>query len=149
TRRCASRGRRRAIAGIPATGLPACRSPSRRGAPASPSAKITRSLAGLRSSPSGRAPAGPRPDRHARARCPGSARYYVHRNHYPRTDEVPMRLTTTLLGCCLLSLSCGVAHAAPKDDLHDAFAKFLKVKSFRATITDLKKGEQVSSMEFV
>jgi hypothetical protein len=60
-----------------------------------------------------------------------------------------MRLTKSLSSCLLLSLSCGIAHAAPKDELHDAFVKFLQSKSFRATITDLKKGEQVSSMEFV
>lgn len=60
-----------------------------------------------------------------------------------------MRLTTSLLSCVVLSLSCAIAHAAPKDELHDAFVKFLQAKSFRATITDLKKGRQVSSMEFV
>jgi hypothetical protein len=60
-----------------------------------------------------------------------------------------MRLTPSMLSCVLLSLSCGVAHAAPKDELHDAFVKFLQAKSFRATITDLKKGELVSNMEFV
>lgn len=60
-----------------------------------------------------------------------------------------MRLTTSMLSCVLFSLACGIANAAPKDELHDAFVKFLQAKSFRATITDLKKGEQVSSMEFV
>ena len=54
-----------------------------------------------------------------------------------------------LLCGLLLSLSSGVAGAAPKDELHDAFVKFLQAKSFRATITDLGKGQQVSSMEFV
>jgi hypothetical protein len=60
-----------------------------------------------------------------------------------------MRLTIPMLSGLMLVLSCGIANAAPKDELHDAFVKFLQVKSFRATITDLKKGEQVSSMEFV
>jgi outer membrane lipoprotein-sorting protein len=54
-----------------------------------------------------------------------------------------------LLASLSLALCCTVANAAPKDELHAAFAKFLKIQSFRATITDLKKGEQVSQMEFV
>jgi hypothetical protein len=65
------------------------------------------------------------------------------------TKRKTMRLTISLLSGLMLVLSCGIANAAPKDELHDAFVKFLLVKSFRATITDLKKGEQVSSMEFV
>lgn len=60
-----------------------------------------------------------------------------------------MRPIAYLPTCLALALCCGIAHAAPKDELHAAFAKFLKVQSFRATITDLDKGEQVSSMEFV
>jgi hypothetical protein len=52
---------------------------------------------------------------------------------------------STALGLALL---CNVAAAAPKDELHAAFAKFLQARSFRATVTDLKKNEQVSSMEF-
>ena len=43
----------------------------------------------------------------------------------------------------------GSACAAPKDDVHAAFGKFLSAKSFRATVTDTKTGQQVSSMEFV
>ena len=60
-----------------------------------------------------------------------------------------MRPIALVPACLALALCCGIANAAPKDDLHAAFAKFLKVQSFRATITDLEKGEQVSSMEFV
>lgn len=60
-----------------------------------------------------------------------------------------MRPIAHLPACLALTLCCGFAHAAPKDELHDAFVKFLQAKSFRATITDLEKGQQVSSMEFV
>jgi hypothetical protein len=41
------------------------------------------------------------------------------------------------------------AQAGPKEAVHDAFSKFLAQKSFRATVTDLGKGEQISTMEFV
>ncbi|MEO7325180.1 MAG: hypothetical protein ABIW82_10175 [Dokdonella sp.] len=57
-------------------------------------------------------------------------------------------LTKTLTGLSL-ALSCVLVHAAPKDDLHEAFGKFLKAHSFHATVTDIKKGEQVSAMDFV
>ena len=40
------------------------------------------------------------------------------------------------------------AWAGPKETVHDAFAKFLAAKSFRATVTDAKSGEQLSQMEF-
>lgn len=43
----------------------------------------------------------------------------------------------------------GSAWAGPKETVHDAFAKFLAAKSFRATVTDVKNGEQLSQMEFV
>jgi len=43
----------------------------------------------------------------------------------------------------------GSAWAGPKENLHDAFTKFLAAKSFRATVTDVKNGEQLSMMEFV
>ena len=43
----------------------------------------------------------------------------------------------------------GSAWAGPKEAVHDAFARFLASKSFRATITDVKNGEQLSAMEFV
>jgi hypothetical protein len=42
-----------------------------------------------------------------------------------------MRPIACLLACLALALPCGGASAAPKDDLHAAFAKFLKVRSFR------------------
>lgn len=54
----------------------------------------------------------------------------------------------TLAGLAL-GLACAAASAAPKDDLHAAFAKFLQAKSFRATVTDVKNGETVSTMEYV
>jgi len=41
------------------------------------------------------------------------------------------------------------AWAGPKETVHDAFVKFLAAKSFRATVTDAKSGEQLSQMEFV
>lgn len=43
----------------------------------------------------------------------------------------------------------GTALAGPKEAVHDAFGKLLAAKSFRASVTDVAKGEQVSSMEFV
>ena len=52
----------------------------------------------------------------------------------------------------LFVLVCVIANSAwagPKEDVHDAFAKFLAAKSFRATVTDVKSGEQLSAMEFV
>jgi outer membrane lipoprotein-sorting protein len=43
----------------------------------------------------------------------------------------------------------GSAWAGPKDAVHDAYAKLLAAKSFRATVTDVKNGEQLSELEFV
>ena len=43
----------------------------------------------------------------------------------------------------------GSAWAGPKEAVHDAFARFLAAKSFRATVADVKNGEQLSAMEFV
>ncbi len=60
-----------------------------------------------------------------------------------------MRPMTTVFAAFALALSSSLAFASPKDELHAAFSKFLQAKSFRATITDLGKGEQVSAMEFV
>lgn len=57
-------------------------------------------------------------------------------------------LTKTLTGLSLAA-ACTIASASPKDDLHEAFGKFLKAHSFHATVTDIKKGEQVSEMDFV
>jgi hypothetical protein len=54
-----------------------------------------------------------------------------------------------MLAALALGLACSAADAAPKDDLHAAFAKFLQAKSFRATVTDVKSGEALSSMEYV
>ena len=45
--------------------------------------------------------------------------------------------------------AAGSAWAGPKETVHDAFAKFLAAKSFRATVTDVNSGEQLSQMEFV
>jgi len=45
--------------------------------------------------------------------------------------------------------AAGSAWAGPKETVHDAFAKFLAAKSFRATVTDAKSGEQLSQLEFV
>jgi hypothetical protein len=53
------------------------------------------------------------------------------------------------LACVSLALTCSFAAAAPKDELHAAFGKFLQAHSFHATVTDIKKGEQVSAMDFV
>lgn len=57
-------------------------------------------------------------------------------------------LSKKALPCLLLALACPLALAAPKDELHDAFAKFLQAKSFRATTTDVKNGKPVSTVEF-
>jgi len=54
-----------------------------------------------------------------------------------------------MLAAVALGLACSAAGAAPKDDLHAAFAKFLQAKSFRASVTDVKNGGVVSTMEFV
>jgi outer membrane lipoprotein-sorting protein len=60
-----------------------------------------------------------------------------------------MRALTKTLAGLVLALTCAAANAAPKDELHEAFGKFLKAHSFRATVTDMKNGTEVSSMEFV
>lgn len=60
-----------------------------------------------------------------------------------------MPIVTRTLGGLLLALVCSVASAAPKDDLHAAFTKFMQMHSFRATVTDVAKGDQVSTMEYV
>jgi outer membrane lipoprotein-sorting protein len=60
-----------------------------------------------------------------------------------------MTLFPKMCAILVLALGCSLAVAAPKDDLHAAFTKFLAARSFRATATDVKKGEQVSKMEFV
>jgi hypothetical protein len=48
-----------------------------------------------------------------------------------------------------LTAVAGAAHAGPKEQLHDAYVKFLAVKAFRASVSDVAKGQQISVMEFV
>jgi hypothetical protein len=72
----------------------------------------------------------------------------------PSTPSVPaeersMSMIPKMLAGFALGLACAAASAAPKDDLHAAFAKFLQAKSFRATVTDVKNGEALSTMEYV
>lgn len=43
----------------------------------------------------------------------------------------------------------GLAAAAPRDEVHAAYTRFLAAKSFRATVTDVNKGQQLSQMSFV
>ena len=42
-----------------------------------------------------------------------------------------------------------LALAAPRDEVHAAYTRFLAAKSFRATVTDVNKGQQLSMLEFV
>jgi outer membrane lipoprotein-sorting protein len=49
---------------------------------------------------------------------------------------------------CALA-AAGSAAADPKAEVHAAFAKFLDAHSFRATVTDVTKGQQLSEMEYV
>ena len=53
-----------------------------------------------------------------------------------------------LLLAVALSLPA-LAQAGPRDDVHAAYTRFLAAKSFRATVTDVKKGQQLSQMDFV
>ncbi len=48
-----------------------------------------------------------------------------------------------------LALGASWAAAAPRDELHAAFGQFLAAKSFRASAIDVKKGTQISQVEFV
>lgn len=41
------------------------------------------------------------------------------------------------------------ASVAPKDELHDAFVKFLATRSFHAEVVNVKTGEAINSMDFV
>lgn len=43
----------------------------------------------------------------------------------------------------------GLAAAAPRDEVHAAFTRFLAATSFRASVTDVNKGQQLSTLEFV
>jgi outer membrane lipoprotein-sorting protein len=60
-----------------------------------------------------------------------------------------MHPITKALAGATLALFCTAAAATPKDDLHAAFTRFMKIRSFRATVTDPGKGEQISTMEYV
>lgn len=61
-----------------------------------------------------------------------------------------MRAAIKTFACIALGLASTITLAAtPKEDLHEAFVKFLKVHSFDASLTDLKKGEQTATMSFV
>lgn len=53
------------------------------------------------------------------------------------------------LPALVLVLCAGTVAAAPKDELHQAYSRFLAAKSFRASVTDVKKGQQLSTLEFV
>lgn len=55
------------------------------------------------------------------------------------------RLTLALVAVCF----AGIANAGPKEIVHDAFVKFLAVKSFRADVTDVNKQQPISTMNFV
>ena len=57
-----------------------------------------------------------------------------------------MRRTVALL-FCLFALPA--AHAAPRDAVHAAFAKFLAATSFRATVVDARSGDKISELAFV
>jgi hypothetical protein len=59
-----------------------------------------------------------------------------------------MSVSKLLIGLVLLVLSAS-AGAAPRDELHAAYTRFLAATSFRATVTDVNKGQQLSSMHFV
>jgi hypothetical protein len=59
-----------------------------------------------------------------------------------------MLRSTRIAATVAFALLCQTAAAAPRDELHAAFANFLAAKSFRATVTDLEKGEQAATMEF-
>jgi hypothetical protein len=59
-----------------------------------------------------------------------------------------MSVFKPLAGLALLVLA-GIAAAAPRDELHAAYTRFLAATSFRATVTDVNKGQQLSSMQFV
>ena len=55
-----------------------------------------------------------------------------------------------LSACALVAvLAAPLAGAAPKDELHEAFVKFLAARSFHAEVANVKTGEALSSMDFV
>lgn len=55
---------------------------------------------------------------------------------------------TTLLLALALALP-GLAAAAPRDELQAAYTRFLAAHSFRASVTDANKGQQLSTLDFV
>lgn len=55
---------------------------------------------------------------------------------------------TKLLLALALALP-GLATAAPRDELHAAYTRFLAAHSFRASVTDVNKGQQLSTLDFV
>ncbi len=55
---------------------------------------------------------------------------------------------TKLLLALALALP-GLAAAAPRDELHAAYTRFLAAHSFRASVTDVNKGQQLSTLDFV
>lgn len=60
-----------------------------------------------------------------------------------------LRPALLALAAGLLALSCaGAAAADPRGELRGAFQKNLALKSYRATMTDLASGKQVSKVEF-
>ena len=59
-----------------------------------------------------------------------------------------MSLPQSLLALAL-ALCAGSLAAAPKDDLHQAYSRFLAARSFRASVTDVNKGQQLSKLQFV
>lgn len=61
-----------------------------------------------------------------------------------------MKLTPATFALLLVSFLCaGHAHADASADLKAALSKFIQVTSFRATMTDLDTGKEISRIEFV
>lgn len=55
---------------------------------------------------------------------------------------------TTLMLALALALP-GLAAAAPRDELQAAYTRFLAAHSFRASVTDVNRGQQLSTLDFV
>lgn len=60
-----------------------------------------------------------------------------------------MRLPTILATFIAAVLATAPACAAPKDELHAAFAKLIAARSFHAEVTDVRKNTRLTSMDFV
>ena len=56
-----------------------------------------------------------------------------------------------MLSVCMsvAAFASSLANAAPKDELHAAFVKFLAARSFHAEVANAKTGEALSSMDFL